>query len=151
MSTRTPNFELVKPALTDPADITAFNENWDKVDAELKRQADATTDVSGQINTHNTDTSAHADIRQDIEDAKTYTDEQIAKIPKPDVSAEINSHNTNTAAHSDIRTTVTTALNTANNAQTVANSKAPMYTYGNTDLEDGVTPLEAGKLHFVYE
>lgn len=33
----------------------------------------------------------------------------------------------------------------------VANSKAPMYTYGTTDLEAGVTTLETGKLHFVYE
>jgi hypothetical protein len=29
--------------------------------------------------------------------------------------------------------------------------KAPLYTYGSTDLQAGVTPLETGKLHFVYE
>lgn len=28
---------------------------------------------------------------------------------------------------------------------------APMYTYGTEDLQAGVTPLETGKLHFVYE
>ena len=28
---------------------------------------------------------------------------------------------------------------------------APAYTYGTDDLEAGVTPLETGKLHFVYE
>lgn len=28
---------------------------------------------------------------------------------------------------------------------------APTYTYGTEDLEAGVTPLETGKLHFVYE
>lgn len=28
---------------------------------------------------------------------------------------------------------------------------APAYTYGTEDLEAGVTPLETGKLHFVYE
>lgn len=32
MSTTTPNLGLVKPALTDPADITKLNENWDKID-----------------------------------------------------------------------------------------------------------------------
>ena len=33
-----------------------------------------------------------------------------------------------------------------------ANSKfAPAYTYGTDDLEPGTTPLETGKLHFVYE
>lgn len=29
--------------------------------------------------------------------------------------------------------------------------KAPMYTYGMEDLEAGVTALDTGKLHFVYE
>lgn len=28
---------------------------------------------------------------------------------------------------------------------------APAYTYGTDDLEAGTTPLETGKLHFVYE
>jgi hypothetical protein len=30
-------------------------------------------------------------------------------------------------------------------------TKAPLYTYGTTDLVAGETPLETGKLHFVYE
>ncbi len=36
MSTTTPNLSLIKPELTDPANITVMNENWDKIDAELK-------------------------------------------------------------------------------------------------------------------
>lgn len=35
MSTTTTNLNLIKPDLTDPADITLLNENWDKVDAIL--------------------------------------------------------------------------------------------------------------------
>ena len=35
MSTTTTNYGLVKPALTDAADITAMNPNWDKIDEEL--------------------------------------------------------------------------------------------------------------------
>ena len=35
MSTKTTNFEFVKPDMTDPADISALNENWDKVDEKL--------------------------------------------------------------------------------------------------------------------
>ena len=31
------------------------------------------------------------------------------------------------------------------------NAKAPAYTYGTTDLTPGVSPLETGKLYFVYE
>ena len=36
MSTKTTNYELIKPALTDAADITAMNQNWDKLDEKLK-------------------------------------------------------------------------------------------------------------------
>ena len=36
MSTTTTNYKLVKPELTDTADITATNTNWDTIDAELK-------------------------------------------------------------------------------------------------------------------
>ena len=35
MSTLTPNLNLVKPELTDPADITAMNGNWDIVERKL--------------------------------------------------------------------------------------------------------------------
>lgn len=35
MSTTTTNLSLVKPELTDPADITAMNPNWDKIDSEI--------------------------------------------------------------------------------------------------------------------
>ena len=41
MSTTTPNYGLVKPQLTDAADITAMNPNWDKIDEELKKKYDA--------------------------------------------------------------------------------------------------------------
>lgn len=36
MSTLTPNLGLIKPELTDAADITAMNANWDKIDEALK-------------------------------------------------------------------------------------------------------------------
>jgi len=39
MSTTTTNFSLVKPDLTDAADITAMNPNWDRIDAELAIRA----------------------------------------------------------------------------------------------------------------
>ena len=35
MSTTTPNLNLYKPELTDVADITAMNGNWDKIDNAL--------------------------------------------------------------------------------------------------------------------
>lgn len=41
MSTKTTNYEFIKPELTDSADITATNGNWDKIDTELKKKYDA--------------------------------------------------------------------------------------------------------------
>jgi hypothetical protein len=35
MSTTTTNYGLIKPELSDTADITAYNSNWDKIDSEL--------------------------------------------------------------------------------------------------------------------
>lgn len=40
MAQRTTNYNLFKPELTDAADITKMNENWDAIDAELKELAD---------------------------------------------------------------------------------------------------------------
>lgn len=42
MSTTTPNRGLIKPELTDAADITAFNSNWDIIDEELAKGAEIT-------------------------------------------------------------------------------------------------------------
>jgi hypothetical protein len=36
MSTLTTNYGLIKPQLSDPANIEATNANWDKIDNELK-------------------------------------------------------------------------------------------------------------------
>ena len=38
MSTTTTNLGLIKPELTDAADITAMNENWDKIDSKIQEQ-----------------------------------------------------------------------------------------------------------------
>ena len=40
MSKTTTNYGLIKPELTDAADITATNGNWDTIDAELKKKYD---------------------------------------------------------------------------------------------------------------
>lgn len=61
----------------------------------------------------------------------------IAAIPTPDVSGQIGAHNTSNVAHNDMRVAI--------------NAKAPMYTYGTDDLTAGSSPLESGKLYFVYE
>ena len=35
--------------------------------------------------------------------------------------------------------------------RTLQQTKAPMYSYGTNDLQAGVSALESGKLHFIYE
>lgn len=46
MSTTTTNYSLIKPELTDAADITAMNANWDALDAKLKEISDNASDPS---------------------------------------------------------------------------------------------------------
>lgn len=55
MSTRTTNYQLLKPALTDTSDITAMNQNWDTVDGALKSLSDSSgaaviADIRNQLN-----------------------------------------------------------------------------------------------------
>lgn len=47
MSTNTTNFNLVKPALTDAADITAMNGNWDTIDTELNKIGGKQATITG--------------------------------------------------------------------------------------------------------
>lgn len=46
MSTTTTNFGLVKPELTDVADITAMNTNWDIIDEALLSSANSTVELT---------------------------------------------------------------------------------------------------------
>ena len=183
-----------------------------------------TPDVSGQINAHNADTEAHADIREAIlankifivaftsDDNggyscdKTFTEIKAAVNNKQtvvglvdgeywydcvranevyvefclvsesgvvttigvddqygvtvgiydlaenvDIDGPILLHNLNPSAHADIRQAASAAQTAAQEAKTEAQSKAPMYDYGTTDLTAGTSPLESGKLYFVYE
>lgn len=59
-------------------------------------------------------------------------------------SALVEAHNIDPESHSDIRESV-------RNAKAIAESKAPMYSYGTADLTPGVSPLASGTLYFVYE
>ena len=95
MSMTTTNFGLIKPELTDAADITAMNPNWDKIDTELNKRA-----VLG-------------------DDGKVPAEQ----LPEMGAVKSVNGFK----------------------------GEVVLYTYGTDDLEAGVTPLETGKLHFVYE
>lgn len=57
MSTTTTNYSLIKPELTDAADITAMNPNWDTIDSKLYDIAYKNSDMVGILNAHLTDLS----------------------------------------------------------------------------------------------
>jgi hypothetical protein len=59
MSLKTINFGLIKPDLNDPADITAFNQNWDKIDEQLLKAGEtggsdlAQTELASDVDGNN--------------------------------------------------------------------------------------------------
>lgn len=57
MSTTTTNYNLVKPELTDAADITAMNLNWDTIDTKLKTLETADSTVATNLSSHTTNKS----------------------------------------------------------------------------------------------
>ena len=57
MSTTTTNYGLVKPELTDAADITAMNLNWDTIDTKLKDLENADSTATTKLNSHTTNKS----------------------------------------------------------------------------------------------
>lgn len=77
MSTKTTNFEFIKPEKTDPADITSTNENWDKLDkALIKRDEDLSmgghriTDVAEPTN--GSDVATRHFVEQHSIEGNTY-------------------------------------------------------------------------------
>lgn len=96
--------DFATPAYVDTKAATA-EKNANKY-TDQKIAAIPTPDVSGQINAHNVDSNAHADIR-----------DMIRNIPTPDVSGQIATHNAATDAHADIREMVESAGRLAASAE----------------------------------
>ena len=161
MSKLTSNYNFIKPELTDPANITVMNENWDKIDEELKKQADATPDVSTHINNHNSDTSAHSDIRELVTTAKTTADNAANAAASAQSTASGKADKTHTHTKSQITDFPSSMPASDVYSWAKQSSKptytpseigaAPAYTYGTTDLTAGTSTLATGKLYLVYE
>jgi hypothetical protein len=62
LSTLTNKLNLVKPEKTDPADITAINENWDKLDAHTHESFDYDVSMDG----HKITNVAEPESRNDV-------------------------------------------------------------------------------------
>jgi len=80
MANKTTNYGLTKPLPEEFYDVNVQNGNMDIIDENLKKISEdakkytdeklndiPTPDVSGQIDAHNTDSSAHADIREKVD------------------------------------------------------------------------------------
>lgn len=71
MSTTTDKLGLIKPELTDPADITAFNQNWDTLDEKIDSLEQKTENLSGtstDVTYDNSNSSLESDNVQDALD-----------------------------------------------------------------------------------
>lgn len=79
MSTSTSNYGLVKPALTDAADITALNKNWDKIDEQLKDNTVNITSTDGVTYTGTLDkiTALYSGLEITIIPDKTSTSTSV--------------------------------------------------------------------------
>ena len=170
MSTKTTNFEFLKPELTDNADITQYNSNWDKVDTKFKSIEDSLGNVATDVTPEGIgaakDDLSNVDaeiVAQKVKDSGveldgglkyeklTQAEYDALKEKDPDTLYIITDDTTaeDVKTHLADKTVHVTAEDRAkwNNAA----DNAMTYSYGTTDLEAGVTPLEQGKLHFVYE
>ena len=124
------------------AQVKEYSERAEAAQAAAEQARDEAKDIAGGDFASPAEAKGYADVAE--RNAKEYTDQKIAAIPAPDVSGQIGNHNADTEAHADIREAV-------EEAKSVANSRAPMYSYGTSDLSAGVSELASGKLHFVYE
>lgn len=110
---------------------------------DQKIAAIPTPDVSGQINTHNSSTTAHSDIRQAVSNAASAASAAATAAANAQATANskeasgtaasaVSAHNSSASAHSDIRTAVSNAASAASAAQSTANTANANAT--NTDL-----------------
>ena len=74
MATTTTKYGFIKPQLTDAADVTATNGNWDKVETELGNLDTKTTNLGTTISNN------HNSMLQITEDLNTKVDEEVEKL-----------------------------------------------------------------------
>ena len=152
----TKNHSFVKPELTDPADITQLNQNWDKIDEKLNDK-----DIF-VVNFTESSTGVLAD--------KTYNDIILAENNGKMIVGYVHLDSdldyvpdglkilTNYERQADGNIKLVSINETGysmkatifpNNSVAVVNNY--LYEYSTVDLTAGTSPLETGKLYFVYE
>lgn len=175
MSTTTSKYGLIKPELTDAADITAFNSNWDKIDAELKgmdseidslsRTLDSEIDdINRQISNLNTDMDN--DVNSRVVTAKStngtvytatvpgiselYTGLEIIIIPNTSSVSNNPTLNVNSLGAKNIRvplTTNTSAVTTMESANWLTADKPVKVRYDGVQWETDICRPSASSLY----
>lgn len=139
MSTTTTNFGLLKPGSTDPADITKFNENWDKIDRELLN--------SREIFIAEVNVTSYEELNNAAKAGKTIFCKK-ENLLLPLVQYSVDSSYFFGMTFNNVYYLIS-VMNLGNGYWAV--QETPQYTYGTTDLTAGESALETGRLYFVYE
>jgi hypothetical protein len=155
MSTTTSNLKLLKPELTDSADITAYNENWDKIDQEFGNKVSKNGDtikgnlkIEGAVSVERSDsnrqarTVVHNNAEKEVDfqnygDDNNYISLRVGTETKG-VGDALKVTQMNGGSFSSY-----TLLHTGN--------KEKIFTSGTEDLVSGSSSLGTGQLYFVYE
>jgi hypothetical protein len=72
LSTKTTNYELVKPATNETADIAVINSNMDIIDTQLKNNANSTSGATEALAAHQADETQHVPYAVASGSANTY-------------------------------------------------------------------------------
>lgn len=165
MSTTTTNLGLFKPELSDPADITKMNPNWDLIDTELKKTQDHSSDTS---NPHEVTADQVGALSLDGGTLKGDTI-KLGNGTGELYGGEWNAHiaHFNTAGSGANRRELTVVNSSKNDLKTsvflqdVVDGVSAYYNlfgehnypydYGTADLGAGTSELTTGRLYFVYE
>lgn len=89
MSTKTTNYNLTKPDLTENADITVLNTDLDLIDTELKNNSNKTGILSGL------NTTVKTDLVSAVNEVKTSTNKigsATLNTTAQDLSGGLNEH-----------------------------------------------------------
>lgn len=84
MSKTTTNYGFIKPELTDSADITQMNPNWDAVDTQLKGVNDKVTAVDGKFKNYATTEAVNKQIEtinEQLENVSTDAGDLTGTLP----------------------------------------------------------------------
>ena len=138
MSKTTTNFGFIKPELSDVADITIPNANWDKLDEELLK--------AQEIFVAEFDVTTFKEVNDAFKSGKIVfciKDDRLL----PMTQCLVDNAYRFTASDDGVEyfATVTDLLD-----YWLSDEKTP-YLYGTDDLTAGESKLETGKLYFVYE